>query len=309
MDFPRLKIGVSSCLLGHAVRYDGGHKRSDFICDVLTHIADLQPFCPELAIGLGVPRPAIHWLNLNGKVRVVGVNDSTQDYTDKLYQLVAQYHASLAQLDGYIVKSKSPSCGQERVKIHHAAPQTAAHRAGAFTASLMQQFPALPIEDENHLLDLALRENFMTRLFVHARWQHLLKHNLNRETILQFHTRHKFIFLAHNEAAYRRLNRLLVQMPLQINQSFLNHYLLHCMDVFKKPCSTKHHVNVLQHALRYFRKQLNIAEQQELEQLIDDYRSLKSPLSVPIACIQHHLLRRPISYLCDQLYFSNRPHE
>lgn len=308
-DYPRLTLGVSSCLLGSEVRYDGGHKRDSFICDVLATLADFKPFCPEMSIGLGVPRPPIHWINLHGDVRVRGVKDPEHDHTDALYNAALKHHDTGAQLDGYIVKSKSPSCGMTRVKIHQADARSGPHRAGAFTEKMMQQFPALPFEEEGRLHDARLRENFVTRVLVYARWRRLLNAPLRKAALLAFHTRHKLILLAHNEAAYRRLGRVIAQMPTPLNASYLNDYIVQGMAALARPSTAKRHTNVLQHALGYFREHLDDDDRQELATRIDDYRLGRVPLSVPITLFQHHLRRHPVAYLREQLYFSPHPYE
>ncbi len=307
-DFPSLRIGVSSCLLGNAVRYDGGHKRDNFVCDVFQRYAHYQPLCPELTIGLGVPRPPIHWININGAVRVRGAKAPELDFTDELYAVADQQHDHLQHLDGYILKSKSPSCGMARVKIHQADQHSGTHRAGAFTERLQQLLPLLPLEEEGRLNDPRLRENFVTRVYVYARWRRLRATGISKAQLIQFHTRHKLLLLAHNEAAYRRMGRMIASPPATLTERYLDDYIAECLCALQRPTNSKRHTNVLQHALGYFRDYLDDGDRHELAQAIDDFRQGVIPLAIPIHLFCHHLRRHPVNYLRDQIYFSPHPY-
>lgn len=302
-------VGISTCLLGEPVRFDGGHKRDDYLNDVLAKHFDYRPFCPELGIGLGVPRPTIHLANIGGAIRLRGVKNPDDDFTDQMIAWTDQQRPQQQGLSGYVLKSKSPSCGMDRVKLHGASAGLPQHTGGIYATRLAQHFPLLPIEEEGRLHDPVLRENFITRVYAYARWQTLRAGQPGKADVIAFHTRYKLILLAHNEAAYRRLGRMVAELKGRLSHDWLDSYASEFMAALKRKATRKRHVNVLQHIAGYFKRSLDSSDREELAALIDDYRLEKIPLVVPLTLLQHHLRRQPDAYLQQQYYFAPWPTE
>ncbi len=302
-----IRIGVSACLLGEPVRFDGGHKREDFLVRALGDWFEYLPFCPEVSIGLGIPRPPIRLVRIDDTVRVRGVRDPQADHTLALDEAAAQRRTLHEQLHGYVLKSKSPSCGMERVKVYSPEGHPDGSSAGAFAARLMHDLPNLPVEDEGRLHDPLLRENFVTRVFVYARWKALTRHPPAKAALLDFHTRHKLLLLAHNETGYRRMGRLVADLKGRISQNWLADYEHELMQSLKRRASRKRHVNVLMHVAGYFKRVLDARDREELAQLIEDYRLERVPIVVPLTLLQHHLRRHPDPWLLGQHYFAPHP--
>ena len=202
----KIPIGISSCLLGEQVRFDGGHKRDAYIMGTLSEYFEFHPFCPEVAIGLGIPRPVIHLVKIDNAIRCVGVKDPELDVTDRLRDVADQQKVSHAGLCGYILKKDSPSCGMERVKVY-AGKQPHREGYGIYAQEMMRNNPLLPVEEEGRLGDPGLRENFIQRVYVLYRWKQLLAEGLSAQSLTRFHARHKLIIMSH--ADYREMGQLL----------------------------------------------------------------------------------------------------
>ncbi|MDA0791114.1 MAG: DUF523 and DUF1722 domain-containing protein [Proteobacteria bacterium] len=211
----RPRIGISSCLIGHEVRFDGGHKHHAYVTQTLGQHFDFVPFCPEVAIGLGTPRPVIRLQADNNQSLAIHAvrSDSTEDFTLKLDDYGRRIAAGLESFAGYILKKDSPSCGMERVKVYtpHLDAPPMRRGAGIFAARLMAERPELPIEEEGRLMDPGLRDNFITRVFTLFRWHQAMAAGVTGAGLVLFHTRHKFLILAHHEATYRKLGRLVAR--------------------------------------------------------------------------------------------------
>lgn len=303
----RIRIGISSCLLGQAVRYDGGHKHNSYITESLGQFFEFVPFCPEVAIGLGVPRPPIRLVADNEAVRARGVKDASLDVTDKLAAYAEKVAPKLAEVSGYILKKGSPSCGMERVKVYSAKSKVST--AGIYAGTLMARLPELPFEDEGRLMDPHLRENFVERVFVYHRWQQLNAQRLSAKALVEFHTRHKFIVLAHDEKRYRELGRLVAMAGRGGMADLGRQYIQLLMQALKKPATRTRHANVLQHLSGFLKQNLDAADKRELLELIDSYRRGRVPLVVPITLLRHYLRRHPQPYLSEQYYLAPHPDE
>lgn len=306
----RIPVGISSCLLGNKVRYDGGHKRSKYCLNVLSECFELTPFCPEVAIGLGTPREPIHLVGDANAPRVVGVKNADLDVTDKLQSYADTISQSQTHLCGYILMKSSPSCGMERVKVYNQNGYPAESGSGAYAQRLMQNNPALPVEEEGRLNDPVLRENFITRVFVYHSWQQEVLTDPSLHQIIQFHSRHKYQLMAHSYQGYKSLGRYLAteaaEKPLQ---TVLTEYLLQLMTFLKKRASRKSHTNVLMHILGYMKRDLDSETKQDLLKAIDDYRTEKVHLAVPLTLMQHFLKRHGSDYIRSQAYLNPHPHE
>ncbi|MEN8180422.1 MAG: DUF523 and DUF1722 domain-containing protein [Pseudomonadota bacterium] len=229
------KIGVSACLLGHQVRYDGGHKRNQFLVGELDKHVDFIPVCPETAIGLGIPRPPIRLVGNFDKPRVLGVADPSLDVTGPLHDYAESQVASYLHLSGFILKKDSPSCGMERVKVYNTTGARAMRKGiGAFSRVLMQRLPLLPVEEEGRLNDPVLRGNFINRIYVYQRWRQLLASGLNAGSLIDFHAAHKYMIMAHSQAAYQRLGKLLSNLPGDRPQDIADEYAEELMSTLKR---------------------------------------------------------------------------
>jgi uncharacterized protein YbgA (DUF1722 family)/uncharacterized protein YbbK (DUF523 family) len=304
-----IRVGISSCLLGHEVRYDRGHKHNAYITQTLGRFFEFMPFCPEVAIGLGIPRPPIKLVQMADGVHVRGVRNPDQDVTRALVAYGEQVSARLQGVSGYLFKKGSPSCGMERVKVYKPSGEPAGVGAGMFADTIMREHPELPVEEEGRLMDPVLRENFVERVFVYHRWQGLCHPASGAAELVEFHTRHKFIVLAHDEPAYRQLGRLVAEAGNADLEATRDRYIRLLMGALKKPATPKQHANVLMHVMGFFKRQLATQDKAELLDLIDAYRRGQVPLIVPITLIRHHLRHYPDEYIMQQYYLNPHPRE
>ena len=302
----KIPIGISSCLLGQAVRYDGGHKRDAYINGTLSEYFDFQPFCPEVEIGLGTPRPTIHLVKVDGALRCVGIKDPEIDVTERLRLHAEQKKALHAELCGYILKNNSPSCGMERVKVYEGI-QSHKDGVGIYAQEMMRLNPLLPVEEEGRLGDAGLRENFIQRVYVLYRWKQMLETGLTPSDLTQFHARHKLIIMSHDD--YRDLGQLLAGVTKTNIADLAEQYILQLMMTLKKVAKRKNHVNVLQHIQGYLKKDLAADDKAELCEVIERYRNGYIPLIVPITLLKHHFRKSPDPYIDDSYYMSPYPQE
>lgn len=301
----RPRLGVSACLLGSPVRFDGGHKRNAFVAETLAAFFELVPVCPETAIGLGTPREPIRLVDRRGRIRAVGVRHPERDLSPELADYAATLDETVEGLSGYVVKRGSPSCGMERVKVYadHNGP-AAKKGVGIYTRALRQRHPLLPIEEEGRLNDTGLRESFLTRVAVYHRWQRLCVQPLTPGRLVAFHTAHKFLLLAADERTYRQLGRLVAAAGTGDLRAVAADYIRQLMAALERPPGRGHHANVLHHLSGWLRRDLDAGDRQELARLIDEYRRGITPREVPLALLRHHLRRHPDSYLAGQHYLS-----
>ncbi|UCC57101.1 MAG: DUF1722 domain-containing protein [Gammaproteobacteria bacterium] len=305
----KITLGISSCLLGQEVRFDSSHKHNRYITSTLGEYFDFRPFCPEVAIGLGIPRPPVRLVQVDGAIRVRGVRDPDRDVTDDLRAYAQEAGPQCADISGYIFKSKSPSCGMERVKIYSKEGQPVDSTSGVFAAGIMQQYPSLPVEEEGRLMDPHLRENFIERVFIYHRWQQYLAEGLSPGALVDFHTRHKYVVLAHHEPSYQRLGRLVADAGNRDLQKTLDSYIAILMQALRMIATNRKHTNVLQHIMGYFKAQLGKGDKEELLDVIEEYRCERLPLIVPITLIKHWLRIYPNKYIASQYYLNPHPRE
>lgn len=304
MTNTKVPVGISSCLLGEPVRFDKGHKRDAYIVGTLSHYFDFRPFCPEMAIGLGAPRPTMRLIKKDDTVRCVVTKDYSIDVTDRLYDYAQQQN--FADLCGYIVKKDSPSCGMMRVKTFG---NDIPHRdgVGIYADVIMRNHPLLPMEEEGRLGDAGLRENFIQRVYVLYRWKQLLADGLNPQSLTRFHARHKLIIMSHCD--YQPLGQLLAGVTKTNVVEIADRYILQLMTMLKVVVKRKSHVNVLQHIQGYLKKDLSADNKAELGELIQRYRHGEIPLIVPLTLLKHHFRQSPDAYIEDSYYLSPYPQE
>ena len=305
----QVRLGVSACLIGAKVRFDGGHKRNRFLIEELGSHFEFVPFCPEVAIGMGTPRPSIRLVGDVEAPRALGSRDDGLDVTDALQAYSANRARRLEGLSGFIFKKDSPSCGMERVRVYSDKGMPQREGVGIFARAVQQANPLLPVEEEGRLNDSTLRENFVSRVFVYARWQALRQQGLTKKGLLDFHTRHKLLLMAHSPVAYRELGRLLARLDNASLDGLADRYIERIMQVLKTPANRKRHVNVLQHVLGYLRKHVDAVNRADLVDVIDDYRLGMVPLVVPVTLLQHHFRSNPHPWISRQVYMNPHPRE
>ncbi|MGI1668992.1 MAG: DUF523 and DUF1722 domain-containing protein [Neptuniibacter sp.] len=305
-----IPVGISSCLLGNQVRYDGGHKRSKYCLNVLSECFDLTPFCPEVAIGLSTPREPIRLVGRADSPRVVGVKNPDLDVTDQLIAYANTVSETQKSLSGYILMKGSPSCGMERVKVYHENGMPNEAGSGAYAAQIMRNNPALPVEEEARLNDPVLRENFITRVFVYSSWQDEVMQSPSLHEVIQFHSRHKYQLMAHSYEGYKQLGRYLAdEAPQKELDEVLSEYILALMTHLKNRASRKSHTNTLMHIMGYLKRDLDSDTKQDLLEAIEQYRTSQVHLVVPLTLLKHYLKRHGSEYIQSQAYLDPYPHE
>jgi uncharacterized protein YbgA (DUF1722 family)/uncharacterized protein YbbK (DUF523 family) len=306
----KLRLGVSACLLGNEVRYDGGHKRHAFLTDVLDPFVEWVPVCPEVEAGFGTPREAMRLVRAGDDVRLLTVR-TRQDVTAQLERAVAARLRQLAsiELDGYVLKKDSPSCGLFRVKVYDGDQGTGVRAGrGLFAAGLADAQPLLPLEEEGRLSDPKLREAFIGRVFAYRRLRDLRAGPVRAEDMMRFHAHHKLLLLAHAPAAYARLGRLVASAKGRVAGALLERYAAGFMEALAVPATRGRHVNVLQHMAGYF-DAVDAESRRELATAIADYGRGLVPLVVPLTLVAHHARRHAVNYLLDQVYLQPHPKE
>ncbi|MCI5107997.1 MAG: DUF523 and DUF1722 domain-containing protein [Pseudomonadales bacterium] len=305
----KIPVGISSCLLGERVRYDGGHKGHSYISQTLGEYFQFSAFCPEMAIGLGVPRKPIRLQKKDNKeIHCVEINDQDHDYTGQLQDCADKQQHWQRKLCGYILKKDSPSCGMERVKVWDEV-MPSREGVGVFAGRMMENLPWLPVEEEGRLGDAVLRENFIQRVFAMRRWHQLESEGITVGSLVDFHARHKLILMSRDQVLYRELGRFVADTNKDNLQENIGEYLLRFMSLMKIRATRKNHVNVLQHIQGYLKNHLDGDDKQEMVQTIDKYRQGQLPLIVPITLLNHHFRKFPNEYISNSFYMDPYPEE
>jgi uncharacterized protein YbgA (DUF1722 family)/uncharacterized protein YbbK (DUF523 family) len=306
-----IRIGISACLLGENVRWDAGHKHDRFITDTLGQYFDWVPVCPEVEIGLGVPRPPIRLEEHDGQIRLVMPQES-RDLTETMRSYARRRVAALVreELCGYLLKKNSPSCGLERVKVH-AAGKNVSKRSGRglFAEILLGGQPHLPVEEEGRLHDPRLRENWIVRVFAYHRLRSLWASRWKLGDLVALHSAHKYLLLAHEPTAYTELGRMVAQAKSLPRAELRERYEARFMTALAHLATPRRHVNVLQHMVGFFKKHLDAPARQALLEQIEDYRQGYVPLIVPVTLINHYVRLLDVPYLRDQVYLNPHPKE
>lgn len=304
----KIPVGISACLLGKPVRHNGGHKLSEYCRDTLGHWFDYRPVCPEMAAGLGTPRPAIRLVQTDGEDRAVQT-DSGRDLTDSLAAVADDYYHREAGICGFIFMEKSPSCGVWRVKRYNTAGNPLeANGRGAFAARLLQRHPLLPVEEAGRLNDPDLKESFILRVFAYHDWQQQM-HTPNPSALVKFWTRYKYLVLAHDEAIYRQLGPLVGRCGKENIVGLSNTFFSQLMAALAKPSTVAGNINSLEHLRGFVKEQADRVEKASLTRSINDYRKGIVPLIVPLSLLRHLLDRYPVGYARDQQFLQPYPDE
>lgn len=309
----RPRVGVSSCLLGQEVRYNGGHKRDRFVLETLGPLVEWVPVCPEVELGLGVPRPTLRIEERADSDALHLVMPKTgRDWSAPMRDFAAKRCDALAErrLSGYVFKKDSPSCGVRSVKIYPDKGPPRRGGRGLFAEAVVERFPHLPVEDEGRLHDARLRENFVTHLLAYRRWQELEAAGFSRGALMEFHQRHKFVLMARSEQGMRRLGRLLGSADRRRSPAALAaDYLEEFTPVMRRAPSRKSHSNVLQHLAGFVSDHIDADDRRELAESIESYRQAFVPLIVPVTLLRHHARRVEEPYLQEQVYLYAHPQE
>jgi uncharacterized protein YbgA (DUF1722 family)/uncharacterized protein YbbK (DUF523 family) len=310
------RIGISRCLLGDEVRHDGGHKRDAFLVSTFGRFVEWVPVCPEVEVGMGTPREAIHLVasregvpSADQRVRLVGVK-SGQDWTDRMAAFSSSRVRELASADlaGYVLKKDSPSCGLERVRVHDNG-HVARHGRGLFAHALVGALPDLPVEEEGRLNDPALRENFVERVFAYQRLRALFTGRWAIHSLVVFHTRHKLQLLSHSRLGYAELGRLVAGAVEQPKRDLSATYQRLFMKTLTRVATPGRHSDVMLHAIGHLKRLLQPDDKEELLTAIEEHRRGIVPLIVPITLLRHHVRRHDVGYLQDQTYLEPHPRE
>lgn len=302
------KIAISACLMGVEVRYNGGHKESRLCSRVLSDYFDFVPLCPEVAIGMGTPREPIRLVGDPEQPRAVGTVDARLDVTLPLAEYGERMAAQVDDICGYIFMQNSPSCGLERVKVYQA--NGIPHRNGGrgiYAQAFCAQHPDLPVEEAGRLNDPVLRENFLTRVYVYRDWQALLKQGLTRRALTDFHSRCKYLLMAHHPVQYKTLGNLLGSMGKGDPTLIGPRYFSELMAALSKCATRGTHSNVLQHLSGYLKQSISAEDKQEVQHVIGQYRHGIVPLVVPLTLLKHHFRQHPDPYIAQQLYLQPHP--
>jgi uncharacterized protein YbgA (DUF1722 family)/uncharacterized protein YbbK (DUF523 family) len=310
MQEDKIKVGISSCLLGNQVRYNGGHTRDSFITNTLGKYFEFIPICPEVECGLSIPREAMRLIGTPEAPRLVTIKSGI-DYTDQMLnwsngklRVIKDY-----DLCGFIFMSKSPSSGMERVKIYSDKGVPSKTGVGLFANEFMKTFPLIPVEENGRLHDPILRENFIERIFVLKRWRSLLNQSVSAKALIDFHTRHKLQILSHSTKIYTELGRLVASIKQMKFEEIIAQYEEQLMQALKLKATTKKNFNVLQHIFGYFKEDLNADEKSEMLEILTQYKEELIPIIVPITLLKHYVRKYNQEYLTDQFFLDPHPIE
>jgi uncharacterized protein YbgA (DUF1722 family)/uncharacterized protein YbbK (DUF523 family) len=308
---PVIRLGISTCLLGERVRYDGGHKLDRYLTGTLGHFFEWVSVCPEVEMGLPIPREPIHLEGDLDDPRLVSIK-SREDLTDRMKAWAARRVEELAEegLHGFVFKKDSPSSGLFRVKVYNEHGMAERNGTGMFPREVMNRFPLLPLEEEGRLNDMPLRENFIERVFAYYRWTEMLENEPTPGGLVKFHTAHKLTLMAHSPKHYTDMGRLVADAGKRDWEELTVEYGAMLMDGLSVMGTRGKHVNVLQHLMGYLKKDLSSEDKQELLGLIEDYRHGLVPLIVPLTLLKHHLNRHPVpDWVDQQVYLHPYPKE
>ena len=304
----KIRIGISSCLLGNNVRYDGGHKQAYYLTETLDKYVEWIPVCPEVEYGLPVPREQMRLEGDPKAPRLVTIKTGT-DHTDGMLKWARSRLKELERdnLCGFIFKSRSPSSGYKGVKVY--SPTGLRRGKGIFTSAFIRHLPVLPIEDEVILQDPGIRENFIGRVIVMNRWKEFLAKNNKKSGLVSFHTDHELLLMSHSPRHYTLLGRMVANLKDYNKKELFDRYIRLFMEGQRLIATAKKNQNVLSHVLEYFNKHLTVDEKAKLNKTIENYYKGLSPLIVPVTLINHYVSKFNEPYLKRQCYLDQYPIE
>ena len=299
-------IGISACLIGEKVRFDASNKPSNFCIKELGQHVTFKAYCPEVAVGLPIPRPTIRLIKDDQMIKV-SRPDGSGDVTSAIKAYGKKIAAMSQDLSGYVFCAKSPTCGMERVKVYSpTGNQLQAQGVGVFSREIMKANPLLPCEENGRLNDPIIRENFVARVFAYRHWLALVESGITKHKLTSFHAQYKYTLMSHDFVASKQLGRLLASADMALEQ-MAEQYISGLMAALTLKATRKNHANTLSHIQGYFSKHLDQMQRKELSAQIDAYRSGLMPLVVPLTLIKHYLLAHPKPYLAQQSYLNPYP--
>lgn len=305
------RLGISSCLLGEEVRYNGGHKKDDFLLNTLGRFVKWVMVCPEVELGLGTPRESLRLAGSSSGTRLIAPK-SGSDHTNAMRRWAKGRLNELDEedLDGYVLKNGSPSCGLMRVKVYDKNKVPAKNGVGTYAEALVGHSPLLPVEEEGRLRDPTLRENFIERVFAYHRWKRLVVERRVMGKLVEFHTAHKLTLMAHSPKAQRELGRIVASPDKHRVAETFDMYGKAFIEALATRATRKKHTNTLQHLAGYLKRQLDSDDKEELQEAIEEYRTGLVPLIVPITLFRHHVRRCDVpEWVHQQTYLNPYPHE
>lgn len=304
------KVGISACLTGQEVRYNGGHCNSKLCTQTLDQYFDFTPFCPEVVAGFGIPRPTLRLAGSPEAPRLITSDNPDTDLTGQFTEQVTPHLPRFSELDGYILMKNSPSCGMERIKVYQENGSLHPTRGrGLFADMLMKQYPLLPVEEEGRLHDDQLRENFILRVYALHNFRHEVLAAPSFHQLLQFHSSYKYTVMAHSQTAYREIGRMLAGAHSQELEASVTQYHHLFMSALAKPAPRKGHVNVLLHLLGYLKKTVDSVSRQKIVQTVEQYRQGNIPLITPMTLLKHYIDMKGNEYIQAQRYLEPYPEE
>lgn len=282
------KIGISACLLGEPVRFNGGHKKHEWISSTLSETADFEHFCPEVGIGQPTPRPAMRLLAKDGAIIATDSDTQTEDFTEKLKTYYQEQHSNIAELDGFILMQGSPSCGMERVKVYGSGMMPEKSGTGIFAHELINSNPLLPVEEAGRLNDAGIAESFLSRLYVYHEWR-THKPYEKAGTLIEFHSKHKFLIMLHDYQGYRETGKLLADLsdPEKLKKQ-AHLYITRVMQSLSKVSNQGQRANALLHLFGFIKNQLSVEEKDSILNAINAYQQKQLPYVVPMSLIRHY---------------------
>ncbi|MBD3316233.1 MAG: DUF1722 domain-containing protein [Chitinivibrionales bacterium] len=305
-----IRMGISSCLLGNNVRYDGTHKLDRYLRDILGRYVEWVPVCPEVECGLSVPREPIRLVGDPEAPRLFTVKSGI-DLTERMQNWVRERTRELEREDlcGFVFKTKSPSCGMQGVKVYTERGMPCRRGAGLFARGFVAHLPTIPVEDEGRLHDPVLRENFIERIFTFSRWKEYESRNGTRAGLVTFHANHKYLIMAHSPRHLRTLGRLVGNIQTHGIAATRKSYIAILLSGLSLTATTRKNLNTLQHIAGYFKTLLTADEKREMWDIFEQYRDELIPLIVPIVLLQHYVRKYDIAYLKPQYYLHPHPAE
>lgn len=305
-----IRIGVSSCLLGNKVRYDGGHKHNRYLTDVLAEQFELMVVCPEAEVGMGTPRETVRLEGAADNPSLIAPR-SGADWTQRMnaYSRKRALELSRAELCGFIFKKGSPSCGMFRVKVMSDKGSPERKGRGLFAAEFARRFPLIPCEEEGRLTDPRLRENFIERIFGFHRLKRLFGGRWKRDEVVAFHSREKYFLLAHSPKHSKEMGALVAAIAEHAPVDFRDMYMQLYMEALAVQATPRRHGKAMQHVAGHLKNEIGSDEYQRLHQLIQDYQSGLVPLVVPIALLRHYAELLDVHEVKDQVYLNPHPKE
>jgi uncharacterized protein YbgA (DUF1722 family)/uncharacterized protein YbbK (DUF523 family) len=306
----KIKLGISSCLLGNAVRWNAGHKLDKYLVNTLGQFVEYVSVCPEVEAGFGVPRESMRLVGEPENPRLITFKTKT-DRTAEMKRWAKKRVKELQKenLCGFIFKSDSPSSGMIRVKVYSEKGMPVKKGVGMFAREYMEHFPGIPVEDDGRLNNFAIRENFIERVFTLKRWRESFAEKRSMGNLVNFHTCNKLLLLSHSQNHYRQMGKLVAggkKLPIKKLYDQYEHLLMEALEL---KTTIKKNNNVLQHLMGYFKKQLSADEKQELLEVFEQYRNWLVPLIVPITLINHYVRKYDQPYLKMQTYLNPHPVE